>query len=57
MSKGKEISVQAGTSRLDSRSLKFPEFLDNLHMKVAWLSVLSTAFLYPPEDTSGSHFC
>ena len=34
---------------LSSMRLKFPEFLDNRYMKIAWLSALSTGRLYPQE--------
>ena len=40
-----------------SRRLRLPEFLDSRLMKVARLSGLCTGRFYPPEDTSGTHFC
>jgi hypothetical protein len=40
-----------------SRSLRFPEFLDNRHMKVAKLSALGTGHLYSPGNIPGTHLC
>ena len=31
--------------------LRLPEFLDNWHMYVAWLSALCTGLLYPQETS------
>jgi hypothetical protein len=49
--KGKANSLLARTDLYGSRSLKIPEFLDKLLMKVARLSALKTSRLYPPGDT------
>jgi len=40
-----------------SSRLKFIEFLDRRHMKVARLSALNTGRLYPPGDNPGTHIC
>jgi hypothetical protein len=40
-----------------SRTLSFPEFLENQHMKVVRLSALRTGRLYPPGNACGTHFC
>jgi len=40
------------------RSLRYPEFLGNQHMKVARLSALCIGHLYPlAGDTPGAHLC
>jgi len=53
----KAIPVQAWTSSLGSSRLWLPEFLHNLHMKVAGLSAHCTGCLYPPQDIPVTHFC
>jgi len=40
-----------------SSRLRFLEFLDRRHVKVARLLALSTGRLYPPGDTPGTHIC
>ena len=52
--KGKAISLQTRTDPEDSRRLRFPEFLGSLQMKMARLSALRTALLYPPGDTEST---
>ena len=39
------------------RRLRFPEFLENRHTKVARLSALCTVRLYLPGNAPGFHFC
>jgi hypothetical protein len=46
---GKAIPLQALTGPKGSRNLRFPEFLDNRHMKMVRLSTLRTGRLYPQE--------
>jgi len=48
--KPKGIPLQAWTGPLGSRTLWFPEFLENRHMKVVRLSALVIEHLNPPED-------
>jgi len=48
-SKSKAISLQALTGCWVSRRLRFPEFLENRHMKVAGLSALRTGRLTPQK--------
>jgi hypothetical protein len=55
--KGKIIAVQAWTGPWGSRRFRLPEFSDNRHMNVVWLSVLRTGRLYSPEKIPGTHFC
>jgi len=54
--KGKTIPAQDCSGPNGSRSFRFPEFLDNLHMKVARLSALSTGRVYPLGDILITHF-
>jgi len=54
--KATDIPVWAWAGPLDSRRLRLPEFLDNWHMNMARSSVVCTGYLYPPGDTSGTHF-
>jgi len=53
----KAIPVQAWTGPEGSRRLRFAEFLYNPNMKVARLSARRTGSLYPPGNTTGTHFC
>ena len=54
-SKGKAVPLQAWTSPEVSRSVRLPEFQDNLHKKFAKLSTLSTGRLYQPGDIPDTH--
>jgi len=47
--KSEVIPLQAWTGPLGSSKLRFPELLDNRHMKVARLSALNTGRLYTPR--------
>jgi len=38
------------------RGPRFPEFVDNRHMRVARLSTIRTGRLYSPAETAGTHF-
>jgi len=49
---GEATTKQAWEGPSDTSTLRLPGFLDNQHMKVVWLSVLSTGCLCP-----GIHFC
>ena len=51
--KGKAIRVQAWTSPEVSRKLRFPDFLDNRHMKVVPLVLISVR-LSRPQDHSAA---
>jgi len=39
------------------QEVEAPGFQDKRHMKVVWLSALSTGRLYPPRNIRGTHFC
>jgi hypothetical protein len=45
--KGTEIRILAWTGPEGSRRLRFPEYLDSWHLKVARLLALCTGCLYP----------
>ena len=47
--KVKAVPLQAWTGPEGSRTLRFPDFKDNRHMKVARLSALRTGRFYPQE--------
>jgi hypothetical protein len=47
--KGKGTLHRPGQALKDSKKLRFPEFLDNPHMKMDKLSALCTGCLYPQE--------
>ena len=47
--KGEAIPSQVSTSPEGSRRLRLPEFMDSRHMKMVWLSAVSTGPLYPQE--------
>ena len=47
---GSPFPVQDWAGPYGSRRLRFPEFQDNRHAKVAKLSALRTGRLYPPRD-------
>ena len=55
--KGKEVPVLAWIGPEDSGKLRLPEFLDIWHLKMPGLSALCTGCLYPPGDSSDTHFC
>jgi hypothetical protein len=42
---------------LGLQEFEAPEFLDNRHLKVVWLSVIRTGRFYPPGKIPGTHFC
>jgi hypothetical protein len=48
--KGKAIPLQALAGLWVSSRLRFPEFLENRHLKVVGLSALRTGRLYPQEE-------
>jgi len=56
-SRGKVIPLLAWTSPEGSWRLRIQEVQDSRYMKVVRLSALYTGRLYPPEDTTGTHFC
>jgi len=54
---GKAIPVEAYYRTIMFWRVEASRFLDNLHMKVAKLSVLRTGRLYSPGNIPGTHFC
>ena len=56
-SKGTAIPIKAWAGREGCTGLRLPEFVDRRNMKVVKLSASLTSCLYPPGNTSGTHFC
>jgi hypothetical protein len=54
---GKTVPVQAYYRSPGIQKVDAPRFRDSMHMKMAMLSAVSIGRLYPPADTSATHFC
>ena len=55
--KGKAIPLRDWRGPQGPRRLGLPEFLDNWHLKVVWLSAIRTGRIYPPGKIPGTDFC
>ena len=57
VSKGKGSPIPVWTGPEGFTRFRLPEFLQNRNIKVGSLSDLHTGLLYPPGETTGTHFC
>jgi hypothetical protein len=55
--KGKAIPLEALDRPLELQAVEAPEFLDNRHLKVVWMSAMRTGRFHPPGKVPGTHFC